>query len=413
MGYKKGQVLRTAFDQYTIVRPKGAGASGEVYEVLDTDGLAFAVKVLDQTKITSARLKRFKNEIHFCSRNVHANIVRVIASGVGPDDAPFFVMPLYAETMRQLLGRRVDASVVLRYFGQILDGVEAAHLQNVWHRDLKPENVLFDPSQKQLVVADFGIAHFEEDELLTAVETRNNERLANFLYSAPEQRIRGQAVDSKADIYALGLMLNEMFTGTVPQGTGFRTIAQAAADFVYVDGVIEKMLQQEPSRRPSIADIKRELIARGNDFLSEQRLNRLKSEVIREAEINDPVIDRPIEVVQVDFLDDRLLFTLSATPPQNWIMAFTRPTSSWSSYPGSGPESFSFRGDVASVGIQPGMSPKTLVNYTRQYVDLANKQYAELTIAEHRKRMAGEHELRRAAIAKEEYRQRVLREIQS
>lgn len=413
MGCKKGDVLKTAFDEYTIVRPKGAGASGEVYEIVDVDGSAFAAKVLDPTRVTSVRLKRFKNEIHFCFRNSHSNIVRVIASGLGPDGAPFFVMPLYSETMRELLGRKLEASAVLPYFGQILDGVEAAHLQNVWHRDLKPENILFDATQKQLVVADFGIAHFEEDELLTAVETRNNERLANFLYSAPEQRIRGRAVDSKADIYALGLMLNEMFTGTVPQGTGFRTIAQAASDFAYIDGLVEKMLQQDPSRRPSIADIRRELIARGNEFLSEQRLNNLKSEVIRETEIDDPIISRPIEIVHVDFLDDHLLFKLSALPPQNWIMAFGRPRSSWSSYPGSGPESFNFRGDVASVPIYPGMSAKTLVTYTHQYVDLANKQYAELTITEHHKRIARERELHRAAIAREEHRQKVLREIQS
>jgi serine/threonine protein kinase len=81
------------------------------------------------------------------------------------------------------------------YFSQLLDGVEAAHLQQVVHRDLKPENVLHDTKSDQLTVADFGIAQFEEEELYTLIETTPNRRLANFQYAAPEQRNRGAAVD--------------------------------------------------------------------------------------------------------------------------------------------------------------------------------------------------------------------------
>lgn len=73
------------------------------------------------------------------------------------------------------------------------------------------------------MLADFRIAHFEEEELLTAVESKQNDRLANFfLYAAPEPRVRNSAVDHRADIFALGLILNGMFTGIAPQGTGFR-----------------------------------------------------------------------------------------------------------------------------------------------------------------------------------------------
>jgi eukaryotic-like serine/threonine-protein kinase len=74
----------------------------------------------------------------------------------------------------------------------------------VFHRDLKPENILYDRNADRLVVADFGIAHFEEDQLLTAVETKDRERLANFKYAAPEQGIRGRPVDHRADIFAFG-----------------------------------------------------------------------------------------------------------------------------------------------------------------------------------------------------------------
>jgi serine/threonine protein kinase len=101
-------------------------------------------------------------------------------------------------------------------FSQILDGVEAAHLQNVIHRDLKPENILCDQNFATIAIADFGTARFTEDILATAIETGPSQRLANFQYAAPEQRTVGGDVQATADIYALGLMLNELFTGSVP-----------------------------------------------------------------------------------------------------------------------------------------------------------------------------------------------------
>jgi len=409
MGYKKGEVLKTAFETYTIVRPIGAGGSGEVYEVHDSEGRPWAVKVLDRGRASASRLRRFKNEIHFCARNTHRNIIQVQGSGVATDGATFYVMELYPGTLRHLISKGITPEAVLPYFGQILDGVEAAHIQNVWHRDVKPENILFSGSL--LVVADFGIAHFEDEELLTAVETKNDERLANFLYSAPEQRVRGAKIDSKADVYALGLILNEMFTAAVPQGTLFRKVSETTANYPYLDSLIEVMLCQNPAQRPSIAEVKRELIARGNEFLSLQRLSELRSEVIAENEIDDPAIQNPLQIVEVDYQDGHLIVKLSAVPPQNWIMAFHRPMSSWSSYPGSGPESFNFRGNIASVPLRRGMDAQQLLRYTRQYVELANQQYAQRIAEEHRKKLAADRERRRAEIAAEEQRQKILRDL--
>jgi serine/threonine-protein kinase len=84
---------------------------------------------------------------------------------------------------------------------------------------LKPENLLVS-AQNRIVVADFGIAHFREEHMLTAIETRATERLANYRYSAPKQRTPGATVDERADIFALGYILNEMFTTDVPHGAG-------------------------------------------------------------------------------------------------------------------------------------------------------------------------------------------------
>ena len=406
MGYKKGEVLKTAFETYTILNQRGSGGSGEVYEISDSEGSLFAVKVLDQAKATRSRLKRFKNEIHFCSKNVHRNIVPVLASGITARGATFYVMPLYSGTLRSLMSKGIAPESTLRYFGQILDGLEAAHLQGVWHRDVKPENILLSEKDDTLVVADFGIAHFEEEELLTAVETADQERLANFVYSAPEQRSRGQRVDSKADIYALALILNEMFSGNVPQGTSFRRISERAGNFAYLDGIVDLMLRQDPSARPSIEDVKRDLIARGNEFLSLQRLNSLRSEVVPETEVDDFFIRNPIKIIGVDYQGGHLSFKLSAAPPPNWIMAFQRPNSGWQSYLGAGPEYFSFNRDEAQVRLSGGMDPKQLTGYANNYVDLANRQYAEALVAQHRKNLAAQHEHKRKQIQAEEERQK-------
>ncbi|MHB8541708.1 MAG: serine/threonine-protein kinase [Candidatus Acidiferrales bacterium] len=411
MGYKRGYVLNSAFDTYTVERQIGAGGSGEVYEVHDSEGTAYAVKILDPARTNRTRLKRFKNEIYFCTKNTHRNLIQVHASGIAGTGATFYVMSLYSGTLRDLMSKRIAPASVLPYFGQILDGVEAAHLQGVWHRDLKPENILFSADTDVLVVADFGIAHFEEEELLTAVETKNNERLANFLYSAPEQKIRGQRVDNKSDIYALGLILNEMFSGAVPQGTSFRSVSESAPEYAFLDGLIELMLRQNGAQRPSVDDVKRELIARGNEFLSVQRLNSLKSEVIPDTEVDDPIIRNPIKIAAADYRQGRLVIKLTRVPPPNWITAFTRPMASWSSYPGSGPQSFNFTGDEASVALHQGMSAKQLLEHTKSYVELANRQYGDKVRAEHQKSLAHEREQHRKEIAEEEQRQKILREL--
>lgn len=107
-----------------------------------------------------------------------------------------------------------------------------------------------------VVLADFGIAHFSEDVLLSAVETDNQERLANFSYAAPEQRVRGAKVGASTDIWALGLILNELFTGKLILGKGHELIASVAPDYVEFDDLIELMLRQSLEERPAIGSIK-------------------------------------------------------------------------------------------------------------------------------------------------------------
>jgi serine/threonine protein kinase len=295
----------------------------------------------------------------------------------------------------------------------MLDGVEAAHLLGVWHRDLKPENVLHDDVSGVLIIADFGIAKFQEEDLLTAVETRNDERLANFVYAAPEQRVGNRDVSAAADVYALGLMLNEMFTGEVPQGTGYRHISAVAQELSYLDGTVEQMIQQGPAARPaSIGLIKQQLIARGNDFIAQQKLSQLKKEVIPESDIDDPLVTNPIRIERVaDYRDGRLVLELSAPPPPSWIAAF-RSLGDYSAMMGSEPRNFRFDGEVASVPIHTENSAQMVVNHAKNYVDQTNVAYREMLVRAQQERLAQERASLRRRIEEEERRARVLGRVQ-
>jgi eukaryotic-like serine/threonine-protein kinase len=163
----------------------------------------------------------------------------------------------------------------LDYIAQLLDGVEAAHAKGVVHRDLKPENILHDRSRDVLLIADFGIARFQEEELYTAVETAHDAKLANFQYAAPEQRDRAAPVDQRADIFALGLILNEMFTGQVPHGTHYKTVESVVSELRHLDEVVAVMLHRSPDERPqSVAEIR--------ELMESSRSNQIEREPTEE-----------------------------------------------------------------------------------------------------------------------------------
>jgi serine/threonine protein kinase len=414
VGYKTGEKLKTTFDTYSIEERIGAGGSGEVYAVRDSDNLVFAAKILDKGKTTSNRLKQFKNEIDFCSRGAHPNIIRVYDNGMAKKGAIFYVMPLYPESLRDLITQGIDAERVLPYFGQVLDGVEAGHLHRILHLDLKPENLLHNTVHQHLVVADFGVSHFESEDLPAAVESNDREQLAHFAYAAPEQKTRGQEIDQRADIFSLGLILNEMFTGAVPQGAEHPTIASTSPDFAYLDDLVAEMTSQDPSQRPSsIDEIKKQLIARGNEFLSRQRLNSLRSVVVPEGEAGDSFLVNPIKIISADYADGVIYFRLNANPTPNWIAAFKNPRSAFSFYTGAEPEIFSFGGDAMNIKLPGDANARQFVQYTKSYIDLANAQYRDHVIAFHQRQMQAEREALRRQVAEEERRLRILTEIRN
>ena len=256
-GGKRPARFETMAATYQRVEPLPEGGTGFVDKVKDETGNLFALKMLKPDEVRTERRKRFKNEVYIGIRLDHPNVVKVLDFGFASyrdTKCPFYLMKLYDSTLRKLMASiRDDPARILCYFRQMLDGVEAIHKCGSYHRDLKPENILFHREEDRLVVADLGIAHFQENLLATSIETSPGSRLHNWMYAAPEQRSRGD-VDQRADIFALGLMLNEMFTGHVPQGRDYTTIVDVQPMLAYLDSLVEVMIQHHPGKRPQSID---------------------------------------------------------------------------------------------------------------------------------------------------------------
>ncbi len=249
-------VFRTALGEYHDLGIIGEGANGMVHRVRDAAGREYALKLLRRELLGGTRQLRFQHELSFCMRASHPNVISVLDHGLFDEDIPFFVMPVFESTLRKAIQRGIAPSTVPAILRQLALALEFAHAQGITHRDLKPENILCDGDVTSVVIADFGIAHFRSDVLLAAVETGTQERMANFVYAAPEQRTRGATVGTASDIYALGLIANELFTGHVPLSRAHPLISAVAREYGYLDNVVDSMLQYPPEQRPAAAALK-------------------------------------------------------------------------------------------------------------------------------------------------------------
>ncbi len=390
-------VFETTGETYTSEGIEGEGGAGRVFRVVDSAEKRWALKCLRPEQATAVRTKRFLNELNFCSSCSHPNVVKVVDQGFiihAGKKCPFYVMPLYPSTLRKLLSSGLPVEKAMRFFLEILDGVEAAHLIDVWHRDLKPENILHDPTVDRFLVSDFGIARFTAEEMYTIVETQPGKRLANFLYAAPEQRRAEAPVDQRTDIYALGLMLNELFTGQVPQGAGFKRIGQASHDFSYLDDLVDEMIQQDPEKRPtSIQTIKLRIIAGGQEFVRLQDLNKLKTAVIPETTIDDPILQNPIELVDIDYSGGMLKLKLNQAPNSGWVQAFCN-MPGYSAIMGKEPSRYTFVEDEAKIEANIN-NARLIVGHFQNYLREANRLYVTTIAAARRQQIEHRnHELR-------------------
>jgi serine/threonine protein kinase len=410
---KKPISFETTFGTYVVDELLGEGGAGRVYGGKASDQSPIALKVLAAERATADKRRRFKNEISFLSRNRHSNIVTVIDHGVVRDtevSGPFYVMQRYTSSLRGLINGGMQPDSVLPLFYQILDGVEAAHLQSVIHRDLKPENILFAEATRTLAIADFGIARFTEDLLATQVDTALGQRLANFLYAAPEQRSAGNRVDTPADIYALGLILNEMFTGVVPHGTEYRLIGQVSKGLDFLDRIVEKMSRQTPGDRyASIQEIKLAIAKYQTEAATLQKISEIDGTIINASEIDDPLAIMPPQLIGADWNRGQLTLILDRPVSADWIQALYH-MGSYGAILGKDPGSFVFRGDRTTVMAQEH-EVQTIINHFKNWLPNATVTLRGQLEQNARKRDTQQREHLRREREADEQRLRVLSQI--
>src|SRR5208283_4078312 len=195
-------------ERYRVIGLLGRGGMGEVYRATDlTLGQAVALKFLPEAASRDERaLARFYNEVRIARQVTHPNVCRVY--DVGQVEGLEFISMEYVdgEDLSVLLRRigRLPVDKAIETARQICAGLAAAHEKGVLHRDLKPANIMID-GRGQAVIMDFGLAG------LTA-QLQGDVRSGTPAYMAPEQ-LAGSEVTVKSDIYALGLLLYELFTG--------------------------------------------------------------------------------------------------------------------------------------------------------------------------------------------------------
>ncbi len=295
----------TSSNRYQFVRELGSGAMGRVSLALDKDSGQFvAVKRLHETVVMQGGV-RLRREFKSLERIEHENVVKVLALGE-ENGIPYLVMEFVRGTdLNDWLKQDQSLEKVIHVFAGIASALSAVHAQGIVHRDLKPENIRVteDGSAKLM---DFGLAKSLEGSVAL---TREGAVVGTVLYMAPEQ-CRGQQLDYRADLYALGAVLFSALTGRPPfSGEGIvQVILQhiqgtppAPRDFnpnipENLNALVLQMLAKNPLDRPQNAFVVKDALL-ASLALNPQNTLEIPNEVARaDAILIAPLIGRDAEM---------------------------------------------------------------------------------------------------------------------
>jgi serine/threonine protein kinase/tetratricopeptide (TPR) repeat protein len=253
-----GQTL----SHYRIVARLGGGGMGVVYKAEDTRlRRAVALKfVSDELSRDPEALSRFAREAQTASALNHTNICTIY--DIGEQDGRSFIVMEYLEgtTLQdRLAAGALSLNAALDVATQIADALDAAHTAGIIHRDIKPANI-FIGSRDRVRVLDFGLAKMRtpdshQVDVTTIAGTRQGVVMGTAAYMAPEQA-RGEAVDHRADIWSVGLVLYEMVKGTRPP-QAVRLRVEASPE---LERIVAKCLETERELRyQHAADLRTDL----------------------------------------------------------------------------------------------------------------------------------------------------------
>jgi len=213
--------------RYQVLKKLGEGGMSYVYLAKEiSTGDTVAIKVLSPRLASDkSSVERLRREAGLAMRLDHPNVCRILRLGESEDGLIYLVMPfLKGELLsdREVRGGPMDMTLGVTLLKQMCAGLHHAHELQIIHRDLKPENVMLVPDDdgggggvERAVVMDFGLAKERRADPAIAKLTATGIILGTPEFMSPEQ-IRGKPLDARSDIYALGIVAFEMFTGKLP-----------------------------------------------------------------------------------------------------------------------------------------------------------------------------------------------------
>jgi Tfp pilus assembly protein PilF len=288
--------LPSRIGAYRILRVVGQGGMGTVYEAeQEKPRRIVALKVIKPDFVATESLRRrFEQESQVLGRLQHPGIAQIYEAGTA--DGGSGVQPYFA--MEFVQGRTLDAHVEANRLGtrerlelvaRVCDAVEHAHQKGIVHRDLKPGNVLVDESGQPKIL-DFGLARVTDSDVQVTMHTDVAQILGTLPYMSPEQ-VGGDpaALDTRSDVYALGVVLYELLAGRLPHDFKRGQVAEG----------IRIIREEEPSRLSVVSRTFRgdiETIAA--KALSKERERRYQSAADLASDIrrylnHEPIVARP------------------------------------------------------------------------------------------------------------------------
>jgi serine/threonine protein kinase len=213
---------RTPEGKYRIEAKLGAGGMGAVYRATRLlIGDTVALKMLHPEQVAAPQMaERFRREAQAAARLKHPNAVTIYDFGVSAEGLLYLVMELAeGESLRQMIEQQgaIAPETAAEIINQVCAALDEAHRQHIVHRDLKPDNVIVATTSRgwRVKVLDFGIAKLRDVSAGLGTLTQTGAVMGTPQYMSPEQCL-GEELDSRSDIYSLGVMLYEMLTGTLP-----------------------------------------------------------------------------------------------------------------------------------------------------------------------------------------------------
>ena len=248
---------------YEVMEKVGEGGMAVVYKSRQPSlDRSVAIKVLSNKLADDPEsVERFNRESLIIAKLSHPNIIHVIDRGI-TDGSPYFVMDFVeGKTLAYLIQEgNTDRTTKLDIIMQVCKALSYAHKNGVIHRDIKPANILIDHDNNAMV-SDFGIAQLFSDGDDSEPLTKEGIVMGTPAYMSPEQKLNTSQVTSATDLYSLGAVMFELFTGMKPLGR-FKAPSEINPEIPEaLNEIILKCLEPEPENRfGSVDEIRDQLL---------------------------------------------------------------------------------------------------------------------------------------------------------